>query len=57
MFTVWTISYNKDRSINNEVLEGEYADKAEALAKAGQVNGEVREYDALGIDYNVIQEA
>ena len=60
MFTVWTIAYNKDGSVNNETLEGEFNNKAEAIALAKRLNGEVREHDTLESmydeGYNIIKE-
>ena len=47
MFTVWTIAYNKDGSINNEELQGEFQNKDEAIELAKRINGEVREHDTL----------
>ena len=53
-YSVWTATYNKDGSVNNETLWGEYTDKAEALAKAKEVDGEVRQY-INEADYDVIE--
>lgn len=52
MYTVWTINYNRDGSVNNETLEGEYTDRDEALKKAKAVNGEVREHNTLDSMYD-----
>ena len=51
MFTVWTIAYNKDGSVNNETLEGEFDDIYKAFTLAERVNGEVREHDTLNSMY------
>lgn len=51
MYTVWTICYNRDGSVNNETLEGEYTDRDEAFKKAEAVNGEVREHYTLDSMY------
>lgn len=60
MFTVWTIAYNRDGSVNNETLEGEFNNKAEAIALAKRLDGEVREHDTLesmyDYGYSIIKE-
>lgn len=54
MYSAWTATYNRDGSVNNETLWGEYTDKAEALKKAKEVDGEVRLYINED-DYDVIE--
>ena len=52
MFTVWTIAYNRDGSVDNEVLEGEFTNKFEAINLAKRVNGEVRAHKTLDSMYD-----
>lgn len=52
MYTVWSMAYNRDGSINNETLHGEFEDIHEAFALAERVNGEVREHDTLDSMYD-----
>lgn len=54
IYEVYTVTYNRDKSPNNEILEGKYTDKTEALNKAKQVNGEVRYYFNPS-DYTIIE--
>lgn len=54
MYEVYTVTLNRDGSPNNEILEGEYTDKSEALKKAEQTGGEVREY-INPTDYIIIE--
>lgn len=55
-YSVWTVVYNKDGSPNNEVLEGEFDNKEEALKRARAVNGEVRKYNAELSGYDLIED-
>lgn len=52
MYTVWTITYNKDGSVNNEELQGEFQNKHEAIELAKRINGEVREHETLDSMYD-----